>query len=186
MSNPTVSFRISDYHLARGLRAVRLLEANWKLTTPADLIRTIFQDYIAKSETLHNSPLDVTPALLQEIALSRANLGKPDKQPDIMPQLGMIKQPGHKTAQQIQRDIDDEKLFNDLRQESAEKLARQKAAQAQQSPQDKDLEEQIKLATQSAKRLCKPSEFKDPNITDSIITTVTDFSPPKEWIDSEE
>ena len=78
MSNPTVSFRISDYHLARGLRAIRTIEPNWKLTTPAELIRTIFNDYIAKSEFSNNSPLSVTPELLEEHAMAR---------------MGMIKQP---------------------------------------------------------------------------------------------
>lgn len=184
MSNPTVSFRISDYHLARGLRAIRLLESNWKLTTPADLIRTIFQDYIAKSETFNNSPLDVTSALLQEIAASRAGISKAEKQPDIMPQLGMTKQSGHKTAQQIQKELREEKEFNDIRRESLAKLEQQKITNEQQSQKDIELNEQIFLASQSAKRsLCKPSEFHDPNITDSKITTVTDFSPSKEWID---
>jgi len=81
MSNPTVSFRISDYHLARGLRAIRTLDPTWQLTTPADLIRTIFNDYIAKSEYFNNiqyniNPYNIDPELLQEISYARANLNQ--------------------------------------------------------------------------------------------------------------
>lgn len=93
MSNPTVSFRISNDHLARGLRAIRLYEPDWKLTTTSNLIRTIFNDYIAKSEQLNYISKNVTPKLLQEIIQSRANENKKseaelDNEP--LPQLGTI------------------------------------------------------------------------------------------------
>jgi len=186
MSNPTVSFRISDYHLARGLRAIRILEPNWELTTPANLIRTIFNDYIAKSEHFNNTSLDVPPELLQEIALSRAGLEsneKVNKQLDALPQLGKNRQP-QKTAQQIARELEEERIFNEMRRESLAKLASQEklAAQEKLNQQDTELDEQINLAFKASnKTLTKPSEFHDPNITDSIISSVTDFSPPKEW-----
>jgi hypothetical protein len=91
MSSPTVSFRISDYHLARGLRAIRTLDPTWQLTTPADLIRTIFNDYIAKSEHFNNTqhnidPYNINPELLQEISHARANLNQ-NKQLDPLPQI---------------------------------------------------------------------------------------------------
>jgi len=76
MSNPTVSFRISDYHLARGLRAIRLLEPDWQLTTPSNLIRTIFNDFIAKSEYHNNTSHNISPNLLKEIIQSRTRLSQ--------------------------------------------------------------------------------------------------------------
>ncbi len=187
MSNPTVSFRISDYHLARALRAIRIIEPEWKMTTTANLIRTVFNDYIAKSEHFNNSPLEVTPELLYEIALSRSYVSKPDNQLDILPRLGQAKQPIQKPAWQVQRELAEEKLFNDLRRESLAKLQQEEQAKNdQQSQNDSYIDEQIALAEQSLKRkLPKPSEFHDPNITESKISTVTDFSPPKEWIDQE-
>ena len=175
MSNPTVSFRISDYHLARGLRAIRTIEPNWKLTTPAELIRTIFNDYIAKSEFSNNSPLSVTPELLEEIAMARMGMIKqPGQNKNLapLPQLGQANKP----AWQIQRELEEEKIFMAIKQEHAQTK----------ELSEKELAEQISLAFQTSKPLPKPSEFHDPNNTDSEISTVTDFSPPKDWIDSEE
>ena len=117
MSNPTVSFRISNYHLARGLRAVRTIEPSWEMTTPGELIRTIFNDYIAKSEHFNNQPLEVSQELLQEIAIARSMIKQPQNgYNDQLPQLGKVKQ---KTEQQIRRELADEMLFNQLKSESA-------------------------------------------------------------------
>lgn len=180
MSNPTVSFRISDYHLARGLRAIRILEPNWPLTTPAQLIRTIFNDYIAKSETRNNTSLNILPELIQEIALSRANLNNQQSQNnhlDLLPQLGKTIQ-NQKSPAQLARELEEEKLFTEMRREALEKQTEQKTAQ---EPQESDIEAQIILAAQTANRLKKSSSFIDPNITESDISSVTDFSPPKDW-----
>lgn len=175
MSNPTVSLRISNYHLARGLRAIRLLEPNWQLTTTSDLIRTIFNDYIAKSENLNKTPLNVPPELLQEIVYARAGMTKNPLQNDslnILPTLGQNKQQPQRSAQQIQEELEQEKYLQQLKQESREKQAQQ----------DATIDKQIELAHQTSKRTFpKPSEFHDPNITESVISSVTDFSPPEEW-----
>ena len=91
MSNPTISFRISNYHLARGLRAIRAIEPNWQLTTPANLIKTIFIDYIAKSEHFNKTPLPVSEELLQEIVFARSNLNKQERYQEkieYLPRLG--------------------------------------------------------------------------------------------------
>ena len=64
MSNPTVSLRLSNYHLARGLRAIRLIDPEWQLTSTSDLVKTIFNDYIAKSEYLNGADLALDPELL--------------------------------------------------------------------------------------------------------------------------
>lgn len=181
MSNPTVSFRISDYQLARGLRAVRILEPAWKLTTTSDLIKTVFIDYIAKSEGQNKTSYNVTPELLQEIAQARLGLKQnQNNQLDMLPQLGQTKQRPEKSAQQIARELEEERMFQEMRRESLAKLAQEKlTAQAQ---QEKEIDDQIVLAAQTARRLIsKPSEFNDPNITESEISSVTDFSPPKEW-----
>ena len=186
MSNPTVSFRISNYHLARGLRAIRTLEPNWQLTTPGELIRTIFNDYIAKSEHKNKTPLETGPDLIQEIALCR--LGR-TSQPTIkpLPHIGQIKPP-------TPRELEEERIFNEVKQEyqesqaaqktqaGQEKLAIQKAEQRELA--DKQIQDQISSAFPSTKPRIKPSEFHDPNITESTISTVTDFSPPKEWIEN--
>ena len=173
MSNPTVSFRISDYHLARGLKAIRTIEPAWQLTTPSNLIRTIFNDYIAKSEQRNNTSLDVTPELLHEIVLSRAGVISA-KQLDILPQ---ITKPRQKSEDQIRREIEEEKIFNKIKNE-----AKQEPEPKPETETDEQLDEQIKLASQTARKLnSKPSEYNDPNLSDSEITSVTDFSPPTDW-----
>ncbi len=172
MSNPTVSFRISDYHLARGLRAIRILEPTWQLTTPAELIRSIFNDYIAKSEHFNNTPHDINPELLQEIFYSRANLNqsasKQNRQNQQLAPLPQISQKPTKTPEQIAIELNQEKIFNQVKQE---------AIQAAQATQENLLNTQINATFNRV----KPSEFHDPNITDSVISSVTDFSPPPEW-----
>lgn len=155
MSNPTVSFRISDYHLARGLRAIRNIEPSWNLTTPSNLIRTIFNDYIAKSEAQNNTSLDVSPELLHEIILARAGLNKDtNNQLDILPQIAKPKQ---KTEDQIRQELEEEKIFNQIKHD---------AKQTQ--------------VTEETKLSHKPSE--EPK-TDSIKSSVTDFSPPSDWME---
>ena len=90
MSNPTISFRISDDHLARGLRAIRHIDPSWEIETTSDLIRTIFNEYIAKSELFNNDPLYVAPELLQEIALARSSKAVQNDQIKPLPQIGNI------------------------------------------------------------------------------------------------
>lgn len=186
MSNPTVSFRISNYHLARALRAIRILEPSWQLTTPSDLIRTIFNDYIAKSEHLHNTPLEVSPDLLQEIDLARSNT-RQTKYFELMPQLGQTNQPrqtnqksaNQKSAQQIQQEAEQDRLFNEMKRESLEAQAKEESQQNQAI--DEQIESEIESTFQPTKPRIKPSEFDDPNITESTISSVTDFSPPTDW-----
>jgi hypothetical protein len=172
MSNPTVSFRISDYHLARGLRAIRILEPTWQLTTPAELIRSIFNDYIAKSEHFNNTPHDINPELLQEIFHSRANLNqnfsKQNRQNQQLAPLPQISKKPTKTPEQIAIELNQERIFNQVKQE---------AIQEAQAAQEALLNTQINATFNRV----KPSEFHDPNITESVISSVTDFSPPPEW-----
>jgi hypothetical protein len=169
MSNPTVSFRISDYHLARGLRAIRTLEPTWRLTTPANLIRVIFNDYIAKSEHINNTSHDINPELLQEIFHARANLNQnSSNQNQQLAPLPQISQKPTKTPEQIAIELNQERIFNQVKQE---------ALQAAQATQEARLNDQINATFNRV----KPSEFHDPNITESTISSVTDFSPPPEW-----
>ena len=134
MSNPTVSFRISDYHLARGLRAIRSIDPTWQLTTTSDLIRTIFIDYIAKFEHANNCPLHIQPELLQEVAFSRTS-GKKQQDEHFTP-LGQPKRQQSipiKPNWQIQRELEEERIFNEIKREAA--LAQQM--------KDKHTDEQI-------------------------------------------
>lgn len=48
MSNPTISFRLSQHQIAAGLNVVRQLEPKYKFSSPSKLVKTIYFDYIAK------------------------------------------------------------------------------------------------------------------------------------------
>ena len=48
MSNPTISFRLSTYQIARGLQIIRNLEPNYHATSISNIIKSIYIDYLAK------------------------------------------------------------------------------------------------------------------------------------------
>lgn len=91
-----------------------------------------------------------------------------------MPQLTKLKP-------RTQQDLEDEKLLAELRAESLAKFKTEKSQPKQPIPESQ-IEAQINA---TFKPRVKPSEFHDPNITESTISTVTDFSPPPEWLDKE-
>lgn len=194
MSSPHMSFRLNNYQLAKALRILITLEPNQPIPSLSQAAKIIIIDWISKHSI--NAPLAVNQADINAIKLiSTLNVNQIDpyttiqnimaqakqQSPNLQPN-SQAKQILQKSEQQIQRELREEKEFNDMRRESLAKLEQQKITNEQQTKKDEDLNEQIFLASQSAKRM-KPSEFHDPNITDSEITTVTDFSPLKEWTD---
>jgi len=191
MSSPHMSFRLNHYQLAKALRILVTLEPNQPIASLSQAAKLIIIDWISK-HSIHTS-LECAQADINAIKLINTlqvdqidpyttiqNIMAQAKaqQPFQAQQSLQIKAQAQKSAQQIQRDIEDTRLFEQLRREHALKEA--------QELKDKELDTQIELSLQTRKPLPKPSEFHDPNITESEISTITDFSPPKDWIDSEE
>jgi hypothetical protein len=48
MSNPVISFRLSTYHLAKGLQIIRDLEPDYVLTSHSRIVKDLYIDYLAK------------------------------------------------------------------------------------------------------------------------------------------
>ena len=48
MPNPTINFRLSKYHIARGLQILMTIEPNFKPTSVSQVIKTCYFDYVAK------------------------------------------------------------------------------------------------------------------------------------------
>jgi hypothetical protein len=48
MSNPVITFRLSAYHLARGLQIIRDLEPDYVLTSHSRIVKDLYIDYLAK------------------------------------------------------------------------------------------------------------------------------------------
>jgi len=192
MSSPHMSFRLNHYQLAKALRSLVTLEPDQPIASLSQAMKIIITDWISKHSI--NAPLECAQADINAVKLILTlpvdqidpyttirqimAQAKAQSQPFQAQQEFQIKEQAKKSAQQIQRDIEDTRLFEQLRREHALKEA--------QEAKDKEIDTQIELSLQTRKPLPKPSEFHDPNITESDITTVTDFSPSKDWIDSEE
>lgn len=50
MSNPQVTFRLSTFQLARGLKLIRQLEPNFQLTSINEIVKILYIDYLSKME----------------------------------------------------------------------------------------------------------------------------------------
>lgn len=198
MSNATVSFRLSNFQLARGLRAVRTLEPSWELITASDLLRTVFNDYIAKSEHLHNHSLDVIPNLIHEVeqvrlASTKANAkaianAKAVKALAAVPLLGQqteqVKQPMLGQSKPSAKEIMIAKE-NELAEQMMKEAKTKNIPSNNDARSDEEMLNALSANPETQANLPKPSEY-DPSIepeheTESDITTVTDFSPPADW-----
>lgn len=120
MPNPIISFRLNPYQIARGLWIIRKLEPNYRLTSPAQIVKLLYIDYLAKMS--YGRSDIVPPELVQEIK----DLTKPGRKPEIN--------------------------FEDFIQQQEQKEPVISAIHGEQS----------------------------------VIKTVTDFSPPTDWLNEEE
>jgi len=202
MSSPHMSFRLNHYHLAKALRILVTLEPNQPIPSLSQAAKMIIIDWIAKHSI--NAPLSTSQADIEAIKsiekipteqinpyttiqtiMEQAKTRYQQVQPQqpIQPREQIQKQ-----AEKIQRELEEDRIFNEMRQESLTKLVKQKQqeeqdqSEKQKTLKDQQIAEQIVLASQAENRTrIKPSEFHDPNITESEISSVTDFSPPPEW-----
>ena len=182
MSSPHISFRLNHYQLAKALRILANLEPNQPIASLSQAVKIIVIDWISKHSI--NAPLATSQADIEAIKLiceiptdqinpyttiqtimANAKAGAQQIQPQ---QIQTKEQ-----SERIQREIEEEKIFAKMKQEAIEKS----------NKTESELDKQINLAHEASKRIFpKASEFHDPNITDSSISSVTDFSPPKDWI----
>lgn len=189
MSSPHISFRLNHYQLARALRILVTLEPNQPIQSLSQMAKLIIIDWISKHSI--NTDLNVAAADIEAIKLiSTLNVDQINPYTTIQSIMEQARQKAiqyeqsannqanqirQKSEAQIKRELKDEKLFNQLRRES---LVQKRKAQLSDDQIENNIEESKILSV-------KPSEFHDPNKTDSKISTITDFSPPKDWIDQE-
>ena len=72
--NPSISFRVNEFHLARALNIIRQLEPSYQIISPSHIVKTCFFDYIAKMN-LNRDP-NVPPHIITEL---NAFLNNPNK-----------------------------------------------------------------------------------------------------------
>lgn len=151
MKSIRITFRLSPYHLARGLQTIRQIEPSYKLISLNDLVKTTYFDYMAK---MNMNRLDIIPSSIMDEVMSFTN--KAARSSITVEELINIKDAN-------QESVPEPELELDFAQIESRVLAYMETKQ----------EDQTKPT--------KASEFNDPNNTDSSISTITDFSPPKDW-----
>ena len=142
--NPTITFRLTPYQIARGLQIIRQFEPNYVPSTPNKIVKLLYLDYLAKMNI--NRSDDVPLNILNEVNLM---LNKNKKSEPNQFDISSLPQPKRFSPP------------NDL-------------------PQPKSLEPS---KVQPFPILSK-QEFDSIQISsESVISTVTDFSPPSDWMD---
>ena len=136
--NPTVTFRLTPYQIARGLQIIRQFEPNYVSSTPNKIVKLLYLDYLAKMNI--NRSDDVPLNILNEVNLMLNQNKKPaPNQFDI----ASLPQPKRFSPPQYLVPTNDLEL-----------------------------------------PLLRNPEFDSIQInTESIISTVTDVSPPSDWMD---
>ena len=142
--NPTITFRLTPYQIARGLQIIRQFEPNYVPSTPNKIVKMLYLDYLAKMNI--NRSDDVPLNILNEVNLMlNQNKKLEPNQFDIssLPQPKRFSPP------------------NDLQQPNSLELPK-----VQPFP------------------ILSNQEFDPIQISsESVISTVTDFSPPSDWMD---
>ncbi len=142
--NPTVTFRLTPYQIARGLQIIRQFEPNYVPSTPNKIVKLLYLDYLAKMNI--NRSDDVPLNILNEVNLM---LNKNKKSEPNQFDISSLPQPKRFSPPQYlvpQNDLEPSKV-------------------------------------QPFPILSNP-EFDHIQVsTESVISTVTDFSPPLDWMD---
>ena len=127
MSSPQISFRLSAYQLARGLKIIRAIEPEHIPTSLSQLVKTIYLDYLAKT------------SLNKDDVVSEANIAE---------------------------------IYNLINSRSAT----MSLADFQQATNDASTDEVI------ASYMSISRESVEKEKTESKVTSVSDFSPPSDWL----
>ena len=142
--NPTVTFRLTPYQIARGLQIIRQFEPNYVPSTPNKIVKLLYLDYLAKMNI--NRSDDISLNILNEVNL-------------------MLNQ--NKKSEPNQFDI------SSLPQPK-------RFSPPQYLVPTKDLEP----SKVQPFPILSNQEFDPIQISsESVISTVTDFSPPSDWMD---
>lgn len=137
--NPTVTFRLTPYQIARGLQIIRQFEPNYVPSTPNKIVKLLYLDYLAKMNI--NRSDDVPLNILNEVNLMLNQNKK--SEPNQFDNISSLPQP---------------KRFSQPNSLEPSKV-------------------------QPFPILSNP-EFDHIQVSsESVISTVTDFSPPSDWMD---
>lgn len=142
--NPTITFRLTPYQIARGLQIIRQFEPNYVPSTPNKIVKMLYLDYLAKMNI--NRSDDVPLNLLNEVNLM---LNQNKKSEPNQFDISSLPQP---------------KRFS--------------------PPNSLEPTKDLELPKVQPFPILSNPEFDHIQVsTESVISTVTDFSPPSDWMD---
>lgn len=157
MKSIRITFRLQPYQLARGLQTIRQLEPSYKLLSLNDIVKTIYHDYLAKMSLNRND--SAPPELIEEII---SFIGKSSTEKSLsLDDLMNIK------PKQASENLSAMK-------EPEEDLSAMKEPEQEPEPSD-DITDKILAEINALSTSTTASKSK------SEISSVTDFSPPKDW-----
>lgn len=156
--NPTVTFRLTPYQIARGLQIIRQFEPNYVPSTPNKIVKLLYLDYLAKMNI--NRSDDISLNILNEVNL-------------------MLNQ--NKNSARFKTCKKDLFWSNELGQFDISSLPQPKRFNPPNNlPQQNNLEP----SKVQPFPILSNQEFDPIQISsESVISTVTDFSPPSDWMD---
>lgn len=142
--NPTITFRLTPYQIARGLQIIRQFEPNYVPSTPNKIVKMLYLDYLAKMNI--NRSDDVPLNILNEVNLM---LNQNKKSEPNQFDISSLPQP---------------KRFS--------------------PPNNLEPTKDLELPKVQPFTILSNQEFDHIQVsTESVISTVTDFSPPSDWMD---
>ena len=156
MKSARIVVRLTPYQIARGLQIIRQLEPNYQLISVNDVVKTIYHDYISKMS------INRSASVPQEIVNEVVDLLRNTKSTKAITIDDMLSLKADNQELEISQVKEKSELSDEILAE-IEKIT---------SNEPKEVIEKITN---------KASEFNDPNITESKISAVEDFSPPTDW-----
>ena len=147
--NPTITFRLTPYQIARGLQIIRQFEPNYVPSTPNKIVKLLYLDYLAKMNI--NRSDDVPLNILNEVNLMlNKNLMLNRKfEPNQFNNISSLPQPKRFSPPQYLVPTND-----------------------------------LEFPKVQAFPILNNPKFDSILVnTVSVISTVTDFSPPSDWMD---
>jgi len=180
MKGIRITFRLTPHQLARGLQVVKQLEPTYELTSINDMVKMIYHDYLSKL-TMNRTSV-VPQCYINEInaiagtSSEKLTLENLFKKLHVNPKsnLGAIDLSSPNESNETNESpAEEQEIEIDSIYAHPEELS------------DETMREIDAMVNQTKKfnSILRASKFQDPNITDSELSTLTDFSPPKDWME---
>ena len=182
MKSVRITFRLKPYQLAKGLQTIRQLEPAYKIISLNDIVKEIYHDYIAKMSLNRNE--SIAPELIKEI-ISFVGKSSQEKSLTLDGLINITTLNIEETKQELYdaRQASTKQSAEELTAEEEATYEKEADEIIKESNEPADLTDEILAEIKKLSNSTSASKFNDPNETDSDISSITDFSPPKDWME---